>query len=137
MDHMALSSLDIAKSLYASFRRRDSESVLNLFSDDAVIHGPTMSTETLPWGGRYNGKEGVKQFFKLLGAGLDIEQLDIIDFISEREKVVVLGYIGGKSKTTHKPFETHFAHILKVDLNQEKIVEFRVFNDSASLAQSM
>jgi ketosteroid isomerase-like protein len=39
---------------------------------------------------------------------------------------------------THKAFETYFAHIIRVeDRNNRKIVEFRVFNDSASLAQIM
>ena len=135
---MVQDSIDIAKSLYASFRRQDAESVLDLFADDAMIHGPTSSTEILPWGGTYNGREAIKKFFKLLGEGLDIEQFDIIDFIGERDKVVVLGFIRGKAKMTQKPFETYFAHIIRVeDRNNGKIVEFRVFNDSASLAQIM
>jgi hypothetical protein len=58
-----------------------------------MLHGPTSSTEILPWGSTYNGREGIKQFFKLLGEGLDIEQFDVIDFIGEREKVVVLDFI--------------------------------------------
>nr|MDQ3853784.1 nuclear transport factor 2 family protein [Thermoproteota archaeon] len=71
---MAQDSTDIAKSLYASFRRQDADSILELFADDAILHGPTTSKEILPWGGTYNGREGVKQFFKLLGEGLEIEQ---------------------------------------------------------------
>jgi uncharacterized protein len=134
---MVHNSIDTAKSLYASVRRQDAESVLDLFADNAMLHGPTSSTKILPWGGTYNGKEGLKQFFKLLGEGLDIEQFDIIDFITEREKVVVLGFIRGKARMTQKLFETYFAHIIKVDRNDGKIVEFRVFNDSGSLAQSV
>jgi ketosteroid isomerase-like protein len=134
---MAYGSIDIVKSLYASFRRQDAESVLELFADDAILHGPTSSTEILPWGGTYNRREGIKQFFKLLGEGLDIEQFDIIDFIGEREKVVVLGFIRGKARKTLKHFETYFAHIIRLDRNNGKILEFRVFNDSASLAQTM
>jgi ketosteroid isomerase-like protein len=134
---MVQDSIDVAKSLYTSFRRQDSESVLELFAKDAILYGPTSSKEILPWGGTYNGKEGVKQFFKLLGEGLDIEQFDIIDFIGEREKVVVVGFIRGQARITQKPFETYFAHIIRVGKNNGKIVEFWVFNDSASLAQSV
>jgi ketosteroid isomerase-like protein len=134
---MVQDSIDTAKLLYASARRQDTESVLNLFADNAMIHGPTSSTKILPWGGTYNGREGIKQFFKLLGEGLDIEQFDIIDFIAERDKVAVLGFIRGKARMTQKLFETYFAHIIKVDRNDGKIVEFRVFNDSGSLAQSV
>jgi ketosteroid isomerase-like protein len=72
-----------------------------------------------------------------LGEGLDIEQFDIFDFIAERDKVAVLGYIRGKARMTQKLFETDFAHIIKVDRNDGKIVEFRIFNDSGSLAQSV
>ena len=134
---MVQDSIDTAKSLYASVRRQDTESVLNLFADNSIIHGPTSSTKILPWGGTYNGREGVKQFFKLLEEGLDIEQFDIIDFIAERDKVAVLGFIRGKARMTQKLFETHFAHIIKVDRNDGKIAEFRVFNDTGSLARSM
>jgi uncharacterized protein len=134
---MVHDSIDIAKLLYASFRRQDAESVLDLFADKAMLHGPTSSTKILPWGGTYNGRQGIEKFFKRLGEGLDIEQFDIIVFIVEREKVVVLGFIGGKARMTQKPFETYFAHIIRVDRNNGKIVEFRVFNDSASLAQAV
>jgi ketosteroid isomerase-like protein len=102
-----------------------------------MLHGPTSSTKILAWGGTYNGRDGVEQFFKRLVEGLDIEQFDIIDFIGEREKVVVLGFIRGKARMTQKPFETYFVHIIRVDRNNGKIVEFRVFNDSASLAQAV
>src|SRR5919112_1082044 len=114
---MARDSIDIAKSLYASFRRQDAESVLDLFADDAILHGPTTSKEILPWGGTYNGREGIKQFFKLLGEGLEIEQFDIIDFIAERDKVAVLGFIRGKARMTQKLFETYFVNVIKVDRN--------------------
>jgi ketosteroid isomerase-like protein len=134
---MVQDSIETAKSLYASARRQDTESVLNLFADNAIIYGPTSSTKILPWGGSYKGTEAVKQFFKLLGEGLDIEQFDIIDFIAQRDKVAVLGFIRGKARMTQKLFETHFAHIIKVDRNNGKIVEFRVFNDSGLLAQSL
>ena len=134
---MVQDSIDTAKLLYASARRQDTESVVNLFADNAMIHGPTSSTKILPWGGTYNGREGIKQFFRLLGEGLDIEQFDIIDFIAERDKVAVLGFIRGKARMTKKLFEKHFAHIIKVDRKYGKISEFRVFNDSGSLAQSM
>jgi ketosteroid isomerase-like protein len=134
---MVQDTIDTAKLLYASARRQDTESVLNLFADNAMIHGPTSSTKILRWGGTYNGREGVKQFFKLLGEDLDIEHFDIIDFIAQRDKVAVLGFIRGKARMTHKPFETYFAHIIEVDRNDGKIVEFRVFNDSGSLAQSV
>jgi ketosteroid isomerase-like protein len=134
---MVLDSIDVAKSLYAAFRRQDTESVLNLFAEHATLHGPTSSTQILPWGGTYRGKGGIKQFFTTLGEGLDMEQFDIIDFITERQKVVVLGFIKGKAKMTKRPFETHFAHIISVDKNNGKIVEFRVFNDSASLSKAL
>ena len=64
---MVHDSIDIAKSLYASFRRQDAESVLDLFADNAMLHGPTSSTNILAWGGSYNGREGIGQFFKRLG----------------------------------------------------------------------
>ena len=111
--------------------------MFELFANDAVVYGPSASTATLPWGGTYTGKDNSRRFFALLREGLEIEQLDIIDFIAEREKVAVLGHIRGKSRARGKSFATHFVHIIKTDLSNEKIVEFRVFNDSAALAESL
>src|ERR1700752_3148225 len=103
-------ALDIVKALYASFRRQDTESAINLFADDAVIHGPTTS-QILPWGGGYVGRNGARQFFELLGKSLDVHQLDMLDFITQAERVVVLGHIAGNTKETIKSFATDFAHI--------------------------
>jgi uncharacterized protein len=133
---MKATALDIVKALYASFRRQDSEYAINLFADDAVIHGPTTS-EILPWGGSYIGRNGARQFFELLGKGLDVQQLDMLDFVTHAERVVVLGHIAGNTREARKSFATDFAHIFKIDLDEGKILEFRVFNDSASLARSM
>lgn len=133
---MVANSLQVAKSLYASFQRGDPESILHHFADYAIVHGPAPAT-ILPWGGDHVGRAGISEFFRLLANGLAIEHFDLLDFIAENERIVVLGNIRGKARSSGKPFETHFAHVIRIDANTGKIVEFRDFNDSATMAQAI
>lgn len=133
-DYMKETALDLAKLLYASIRRGDTDFVLNLFADEAVINGPAASNQVHSWGVSYRGRDGVLQFFAMFGRVLDVEQLDIIDFIAEAEKVAVIGYIAGTTITDHAKFANHFVHIIRVDKNRQKIIELRLFSDPAAPA---
>ena len=123
------------KRLYDSFRRREVHSVIELFADDAVMHGPTPSASVLPWGGTYNGRSGVAQFFKALGESLEPQQFDLNDFIAQGNKVVVLGYQKGRAKPTGRPYEIEFVHVWTI--RNDKFTEFRVYNDTASLVEAL
>ena len=127
-------NVSIVKRLYDAFKRREVHSIMDMFSDDAIMHGPAPSG-VVPWGGTYNGRSGVAQFFKALGESLEPQQFDLNDFIAQGNKVVVLGYQKGRAKPTGRPYEIEFVHVWII-LNG-KFVEFRVYNDTASLVESL
>ena len=127
-------NVSTVKQLYDAFKRRDVHSIMDMFADDAVMHGPAPSG-VLPWGGTYAGSSGVAQFFKALGESLEPQQFDLNDFIAQDNKVVALGYQKGHAKPTGRPFEIEFVHVWAI--RDGKIIEFRVYNDTAALVESL
>ena len=107
---------------------------MDMFSDDAVMHRPA-TTGVLSWRSTYNGRAGVAQFFKALGESLEPQQFDLNDFIAQDNKVVVLGYQKGRTKPTGRPYETEFVHVWTI--RNGKFTEFRAYNDTASLVESL
>jgi uncharacterized protein len=127
-------NVSTVKRLYDAFKRRDIHSMMEMFADDAVMHGPAPSG-VLPWGGKYNGHSGVAQFFKALGESLEPQQFDLNEFVAQDNKVIVLGYQKGCAKPTGRPYETEFVNVWTI--RDGKIIEFRVYNDTASLVESL
>jgi ketosteroid isomerase-like protein len=127
-------NVSMVKRLYDAFKRREVHSIMDMFADDAVMHGPAPSG-VLPWGGTYNGHSGVAQFFKALGESLEPQQFDLNDFIAQDNKVVVLGYQRGKAKSTGRPYEIDFVHLWS--LRDGRLTEFQVFNDTAALVEAL
>jgi ketosteroid isomerase-like protein len=123
------------KRLYDSFKRREVDSIMAMFADNAIMHGPA-SSGVVPWGGTYNGRSGVAQFFKTLGESLEPQQFDLNDFIAQDNKVVVLGYQKGRAKPTGRPYEIEFVHVWTIR-DDGKFIEFRVYNDTASLVEAL
>jgi ketosteroid isomerase-like protein len=128
-------NVSMVKRLYDAFKRRELHSMMDMFADDAVMHGPAPSG-VLPWGGTYNGRSGVAQFFKTLGESLVPQQFDLNDFIAQDSKVVVLGYQKGHAKPTGRPYEIEFVHVWTIS-DYGKFTEFRVYNDTASLVEAL
>jgi uncharacterized protein len=127
-------NVNMVKRLYDAFKGRELHSIIDMFADDAVMHGPVPSG-VLPWGGTYNGHLGVAQFLKALGESLEPQQFDLNDFIAQDNKVVVLGYQKGRAKLTGRPNETEFVNVWTI--RNSKFIEFRVYNDTAALVESL
>ena len=81
--------------LYDAFRRHDISSLLDMFADDAILHGPT-SADVLPWGGLHKGRRGVAEFFTAVGESLKPQEFELRDFIAQGNKVAVLDIKRGK-----------------------------------------
>jgi ketosteroid isomerase-like protein len=127
-------NVSIVKQLYDAFGRSDISSVLYIFADDAVAHGPAPAG-VLPWGGIHHGRQGVAELLKALGESLEDEQFELHEFIAQRNKVVVPGYAKGHAKPTGRPYEIKFVHIWSV--RNGKISELHVYNDTAALVEAL
>jgi uncharacterized protein len=120
--------------LYDAFRRPDISSLLDMFTDDAVIHGPAPAG-VLPWGGVHYGRKGAAEFFMAVGESLEVQQFELRDYTSQGNKVVVLVHQRGKVKPKGRPYEIEFVHLWS--LRGGRFTEFRVFNDTAALVEAL
>jgi ketosteroid isomerase-like protein len=127
-------NIGIVKQLYDAFKRRDISSLLDMFTDDAILHGPAPAG-VLPWGGVYKGRRGAAEFFAAVGESLEPQQFELQDFIVQGNKVAVLGYQKGQAKSTGRPYEIEFVHLWYV--RDGRFTEFRVFNDTASIVEAL
>lgn len=101
--------------------------IQQLLTDDIkwTCPGPT---DILPYAREYNGKEEVANFFKLIYANNDFPKFEPREFVTEDDKVVVLGYWDAVSKKTGKPYSGHWA--MAFYFRNGKIYEHREYYDS-------
>lgn len=123
-------NVELVQQAYAAFGRGDIQFILNSLSPNIewTFYGP----KDLPTAGIFKGKEGVTQFFSHVGELLDFTAFEPREFIAQGDKVVALGYYSGKTKTTNRNYESHFAMVFTFQNN--KIVNFREYTDTANLA---
>ena len=127
-------NIGIVKQLYDAYKRHDISSVLDMFTDHAVLHGPAPAG-VLPWGGIYDGRGRIADFFKALGESLETLQFELRDFIAQGNKGVVVGYQRGRAKPTGRLYEIEFVHLWSV--HDGKISEFWVYTDTAALVEAL
>ena len=123
------SNSDIVQGTYEAIGRGDIPALLDLLADDVTwtFHGPS----AIPFAGTRHGREGVAEFFTLIGESLDFQEFEPREFISQGESVVVLGYEHSIVKPTGRELRQEWAHVYTV--RDGKIATFRAFEDSAAL----
>jgi len=99
----------IVQLVYDSFRRRDLDALAGLLAPDVVID---QSTE-VPWGGHYEGVDGLRRAFARLTASLD--STPAFDrFIDAGDHVVALGRTRGRVRASGAAYDVPIAHVWTV-----------------------
>jgi uncharacterized protein len=119
---------DVVQQGYAAFGSGDIPGLLDLLTDDVEwsLQGPSV----IPWAGTRHGREGVAEFFSLLGETLEFEQFEPREFVAQGDTVVVLGYERSVVKPTGRAFEQEWAHVYT--LRDGKIAKGRFIEDTAA-----
>ena len=119
----------VVQRAYEAFGRGDIPGVLDLQTDDVVwtFQGSSM----IPFAGTYRGREGIAEFFSLVGEALEFELFEPREFVAQGD-TVVLGYERSIAKTTGRSFEQEWAHVYT--LRDGKIATGRFFEDTAAEA---
>jgi ketosteroid isomerase-like protein len=106
---MNLTPTNTVTAAYEAFGRRDIPKIFALFAPDIEI----IQSEELPWGGRFQGHEGARQFFSKLTAWLN-STLEIERLISSGDHVVAVGWTTGKVNASGASYRVPVAHVWKV-----------------------
>lgn len=129
---MSITALDVAKKMYAALLEGDFDTVHAMLHDDCAIdfYGPS----SIPYAGRYRGKEICKQFFSHVENDVIIHSFTQDEFIAGETQVAVVGHLILTAKSTGRQYESPYAHI--IDVKDGKWVRFRDFADTATVAHA-
>jgi ketosteroid isomerase-like protein len=108
-------------------------SLLDVLSEDVewVYQGPSV----IPFAGTRHGREGVVEFFSLLGESLEFEQFELREFVAQDDRVVVVGFERNLIKATGRTFEQEWVH--DFTLRDGKISKVRSFEDTAAYVAAL
>jgi len=126
-------SLDLIKTFHSLAASGNFDAALALFAEDAVVvsHGPASN----PLARRYEGSQGVAQFFAKVGELFEIQQFEAHEFIDAGATVVVLGRERSKVKTTGRVFDVPWVQIWRT--HDGKVTGLTDFFDTGSIAAAL
>jgi ketosteroid isomerase-like protein len=124
-------NVQMVKQAYALFQQGNVPAILELLSEDVdwFIPGPT---EIIPFVGRRRGPGQVGQFFSGLAASQSALKFEPHEFISQGDKVVVLGEQQWTVNSTRQTYEDEWAHVFTI--RNGRIVQFREYHDTQAEA---
>ena len=122
----------IIQDAYQKFSAGDIEGLLTLMAQDIKWTVPEI--ENAPFAGSREGVPSVAEFFTELSKAEDITRFEPLEFISQNDKVVVLGESAATVKDTGRSYETDWVHVFTV--NNGKVTEFTEFFDNAAATRA-
>ncbi len=122
--------MDVVQETYEAVGRGDIPALLDLLTDDVewTFQGPSV----IPFAGTRRGREGVAEFFSLVGENLEFERFEPREFVAQGDTVVVLGFERSLIKPTGRTIEQEWANVYK--LRDGKVAEFLALEDTAAHA---
>ena len=117
---------------YQQLRTADIPSFLNSFAEDVEWELPEM--ENVPFAGKWQGREGVGQFFNKVLDVQDTVEFVPGEYIAQGDKVVVLGHFLMRIKSTGREFSSDWAHVWTV--KNGKVTRFYEYVDTAVVSKA-
>ena len=128
---MAQDNVDVIQSAWDAFGRGDIDKATSIADPSAEI----VASDSLPWGGTYQGPEGFKEFLaNLLGHFDKLESKPQKVLGADDDHVVVLASISGRTKSG-KDLETEAVWLYKMRNGQ--VVRADGFTDSALIRDAL
>ena len=118
---------------YDAFGRGDIEALLALL--DESVEWVTPGPPELPTAGRRRGRQQVAEFFQTVNSLYDIQRFEPDAFVSEGDRVVVLGSETSRVKATGKVLDMRWAHTFTV--RNGKVVAFEEYLDMAAVVAEL
>jgi ketosteroid isomerase-like protein len=122
----------LVQQFYQSQKVGDMESLLNSLARDVQWELPAM--ENVPFAGKWQGREGVGQFFGKVSEAQDVVEFEPEEYITQGNKVVVLGRFTMRVKATGRNVSSTWAHVWTVENGQ--ITRFNEYVDTAVVSRA-
>jgi len=99
---------EVVQQAYAAFGRRDIAGILDTLTDDVDWRFVGAS---VPYGGKYTGKQQVQAWFGTLAESDDIQQFEPREFLEGPNHVTVIGWESAKPLPNGSVFESDWVHV--------------------------
>ena len=129
-DPMAENNKEIITNLYAAFARRDLSALLQWIDPQIEI---TQTTE-LPWGGSFQGQQGLMSFASKLLANQD-SQVEMEELVESGDRVVAIGHMRGLVRANQREFDVRAVHVWT--LNDGKAIGFEAYIDTPKMLEAL
>ena len=122
---------ETTKAFYELFASGKIEEMLERFVDvHAVLDNPL--PDPIPFGGRFEGRQGFAAYVQGILAAIEIERFEIDEIFAEADRVAVLGRETSRVLSTHKRYTMSWVHVLRV--RDGRVRHLREYNDTAAMA---
>lgn len=122
--------LEVVTAIYDAFARKDLDAVLALTSPDIVV----TQDPALPWGGRFEGHEGLGRFVLALLGQID-SAVTVEAMYQAGDHVVQYGRTVGTVRANGASFDIPECHVWRVE--HGVAVEAQYFIDSTAMLQAL
>ena len=117
---------EIISRLYEAFGRRDLQMMSTLFDPKIELS----QTTQLPWGGTYEGFQGVADFAARLLEKLD-SRIEVEEFVEAGEQVIAIGWTRGTVRKTGQEFKIRAVHLWT--MKKGKVLRFEAYIDTPGM----
>lgn len=126
-------NVQLIKQMFAAFGQGDIPAVLDMVAEDVDWQSPvTRNPSThISWAKPRYSRDEVATYFKELSDKVKPEQLEILKFTAQDDRVVVEGRNRGTVRSTGCAYEHDW--VMVFTLREGKIVRFRHYYDTADL----
>lgn len=128
---MSQENIAVVQALYGAFGKRDMAAVFQLASPAIRVE----QSSDLPWGGTYQGHEGLRQFLMNLTTHLNNTGLPIERYLDAGDHVVAIGRTQGTVRASGKAFNVPLAHVWKIE--NGRAVSFTPYIDQPTMRSSL
>jgi len=127
-----MSEQNAVQKFFTALSEMNLEKALESVHEDTVFSAP--GPGTVPIYGNFYGKDGVRDFVRILGELFDTEAYEIYDIVEKDNYVFAIGLMKHRVKKTGRLFECEWSLVCKVKDNQ--IISYKMFEDTAALEKA-
>lgn len=123
-------NVETLQQMYAAFGRGEIDTILDNVTDDVEWGVETVASE-VPWYRIHRGRDGVAEFFSLLGTEVEFTKFEPTAFVPNGDEVIVTVDYDYRFRRNGKGFPVACLHRFKV--RDGKVASFRAFEDTAAI----
>lgn len=125
------SDVDVVRRVYEAFASKDVPALFALFDDGGTIY----QSSRVPWGGTYQGHEGMGEFLGKLTGAIQ-SQVGTERYIADEDgHVIAIGHTRGQVIATGEPFDVPEVHLWTVA--NGRITRFESYIDTGMMRAAL